>query len=118
MHHILMNPAEIPCRAQQRTKRKPHPTFQAARLERKRRKQCREFLQSRRGRKFYRVLTAKPFNDRLKSLFGLKHRVWHRRLDCNRIQLLEKIFAYQILLRYNHRCGNEHGQSQWIINTL
>ncbi len=111
---------ENPRSTKQGKKGKPHPTSQATRLERERRKQRREFFQSRRGRKLYarRGQTVEPFNDWLKSLFEVEHRVWHRGLDNNRTQLLAAIFAYQVLLRYNHRCGNENGQVQWILDTL
>jgi hypothetical protein len=89
-------------------------------LQRKRRKQRREFLQSRRGQKLYarRGQTVEPFNEWLKSLFELEHRVWHRGLDNNRTQILAAIFAYQVLLRYNHRRGKENGQVRWILDTL
>jgi hypothetical protein len=41
-------------------------------------------------------------------VFELEH-VWHRGLDNNRTQVLAAIFAYQVLLRYNHRHGNSTG---------
>ncbi|MBN1395915.1 MAG: hypothetical protein JW959_12910 [Pirellulales bacterium] len=71
-------------------------------------------------RKLYarRGQTIEPFNDWLKLLFELDHRVWHRGLENNRTQLLAAIFAYQLLLRYNYRCGNHNGQAQWILDTL
>jgi hypothetical protein len=28
------------------------------------------------------------------------------------------IFAYQLLLRYNYRCGNHNGQITWILDAL
>lgn len=111
---------ENPRNTKQGKKAKPPSTSQATRLQRERRKQRRKFLQSRRGRRIYarRGQTVEPFNDWLKSLFELEHRVWHRGLDNNRTQLLAAIFAYQVLLRYNHRCGKENGQVQWILDTL
>jgi len=101
-------------------KRKGQPASAASRLQGKRRRQRREFLQSRRGQKLYarRGQTVEPFNDWLKSLFELEHRVWHRGLDNNRTQLLAAIFAYQLLLRYNHRRGNHNGQVRWILDAL
>jgi hypothetical protein len=100
--------------------RKSPPVPKANRLQRQRRRQRREFLQSRRGRKLYarRGQTVEPFNDWLKSLFELEHHVWHRGLDNNRTQFLAAIFTYQLLLRYNHRCGNHNGQLRWILDTL
>jgi hypothetical protein len=112
---------ENPRGTKKRGKRGKEPVAAAAtRLQRKRRKQRREFLQSRRGRKLYarRGQTVEPFNDWLKSLFELEHRVWHRGLDNNRTQLLAAIFAYQVLLRYNHRCRKENGQVRWILDML
>ena len=90
------------------------------RQQRKRRRQRRAFLQSRRGQKLYarRGQTVEPFNDWLKSLFELEHRVWPRGPNNNRTQLLAALFAYQVLLRYNHRCGNENGQVRWILDVL
>jgi len=92
----------------------------APRRQRKRREQRRKFLESRRGQTLYarRGQTIEPFNDWFKSLFELEHRVWHRGLDNNRTQLLAAIFAYQLLLRYNHRCGKNNGQIRWILDTL
>jgi hypothetical protein len=67
------------------TRAKQQPASSTTRQQRKRRQQCREFLQSRRGQKLYarRGQTVEPFNDWLKSLFELEHRVWHRGLDNN-----------------------------------
>ncbi len=103
-----------------RRKTAPTPVLKASSLQRKRRRQRREFLQNRRGRKLYarRGQTIEPFNDWLKSLFELDHRVWHRGLENNRSQLLAAIFAYQLLLRYNHRCGRHNGQVKWILDSL
>ena len=102
---------------QRATRQSPSTT---TRQQRKRRQQRRAFLQSRRGQKLYarRGQTVEPFNDWLKSLFELDHRVWHRGLDNNRTQLLAAIFAYQSLLRYNHRCGKQNGQVRWILDML
>ncbi len=79
-----------------------------------------KFLKSRRGKRLYarRGQTVEPFNDWFKALFELDHRVWHRGLDNNRTQFLAAIFAYQLLVRYNHRRGNHNGQVKWIVDTL
>lgn len=79
-----------------------------------------KFLKSRRGKRLYarRGQTVEPFNDWFKTLFELDHRVWHRGLDNNRTQLLAAIFAYQLLVRYNHRRGNHNSQVKWIMDTL
>lgn len=99
---------------------KQQPAWTTTRPQRERRQQRRAFLQSRRGQKLYarRGQTVEPFNDWLKSLFELEHGVWHRGLDNNRTQLLAAIFAYQVLLRYNHRCGKENGQVRWVLDML
>jgi len=87
---------------------------------RKLRRGRKRFLESPRGRRIYarRKKTIEPFNQWFKSLFELEHRVWHRRLDNNRTQILAAIFAYQLLVRYNHRRGNQNGRVQWIIDKL
>ena len=59
-----------------------------------------------------------PFNEWFKSLFELNDRVWHRGLDNNKTQLLAALFAYQALVRYNHRQGNNNGQVRWILDRL
>jgi hypothetical protein len=80
----------------------------------------RTFLKSRKGKRLYarRGQTVEPFNDWFKALFELDHRVWHRGLDNNRTQILAAIFAYQLLVRYNHRRGNENGQVKWLVDGL
>ena len=77
-------------------------------------------LRSRRGKATYRRRgqTAEPFNEWFKSLFELNDRVWHRGLENNQTQLLAALFAYQTLVRYNHRQGNDNGQVQWIMDRL
>jgi hypothetical protein len=86
----------------------------------RRRLQRKKFLKSRCGRKLYarRGQTVEPFNEWFKGLFELNHRVWHRGLDNNRTQMLAAIFAYQLLVRYNHRRGNKNGQIKWIMDSL
>jgi hypothetical protein len=80
----------------------------------------RRFYRSRRGKSIYRrrSQTVEPFNEWFKSLFELEDRVWHRGLENNQTQLLAALFAYGVLVRYNHRRGNENGQVRWIIDTL
>jgi len=80
----------------------------------------RKFYRSRRGKAIYRRRnqTVEPFNEWFKSLFELEDRVWHRGLENNQTQLLAALFAYGLLVRYNHRRGNENGQIRWIIDTL
>jgi len=86
----------------------------------RRRLQRRKFLKSRCGRRLYarRGQTVEPFHDWFKGLFELEQHVWHRGLDNNRTQMLAAIFAYQLLVRYNHRCGNENGQIKWLMDSL
>jgi hypothetical protein len=80
----------------------------------------RHFYRSHRGKAIYRrrSQTVEPFNEWFKSLFELQDRVWHRGLENNQTQLLAALFAYGLLVRYNHRRGNENGQIRWIIDTL
>jgi Transposase DDE domain len=80
----------------------------------------RQFYGSRRGKSIYRrrSQTVEPFNEWFKSLFELEDRVWHRGLENNQTQLLAALFAYGLLVRYNHRRGNENGRVRWIIDTL
>jgi hypothetical protein len=87
---------------------------------RERRRQRRAFLRSRRGRRIYarRKKTVEPFNQWLKSLFELDERVWHRGLDNNRTHLFAAMFTYQLLVRYNHRRGNQNGCVRWILDAL
>jgi hypothetical protein len=86
----------------------------------RRRLQPRKFLKGGRGKRLYvrRGQTVEPFNDWFKGLFELDQTVWHRGLDNNRTQLLAAIFAYQLLVRYNYRRGNENGQVKWIMDRL
>jgi DDE family transposase len=93
---------------------KPRDESHRRRLARK------KFLKSPKGKRLYarRGQTVEPFNDWFKGLFELDHRVWHRGLDNNRTQILAAIFAYQLLVRYNHRRGNENGQVKWLMDGL
>jgi hypothetical protein len=77
-------------------------------------------LKSPRGRRIYarRKKTVEPFNQGFKSLFELDQRVWHRGLGNNQTQMLAAIFAYQLLVRYNHRRRNKNGRVRWITDAL
>jgi hypothetical protein len=103
-----------------RTKTKPGHADAARAKSRQRRQQRRAYLESRRGRRQYarRRQTVEPFHQWFKSLFELDQRAWHRGLDNNRTQILGGIFVYQLLVRYNHRCGNLNGQIRWILDAL
>jgi hypothetical protein len=80
----------------------------------------RTFYCSRRGKAIYRrrSQTVEPFNEWFKALFELEDRVWHRGLKNNQTQLLAALFAYQLLVRYNHRRGRENGQVRWLLDML
>jgi|SRR5688572_21401837 len=80
----------------------------------------RKFYCSSRGRSIYRrrCQTVEPFNEWFKSLFELEDRVWHRGLENNQTQFLAAVFAYGLLIRYNHRHGNANGQIRWILDIL
>jgi hypothetical protein len=87
---------------------------------RQRRLQRRAYRKSPRGRRLYarRQKTVEPFNQWFKSSFELNGPVWHRGLDNNRTQILAAIFAYQLLVRYNHRLGNNNGAIRWLLDAL
>jgi hypothetical protein len=97
-------------------------TLTDARLARSRQRRLarQAFLKSPRGRRLYarRNKTAEPFNQWFKSLFELDHRVWHRGLDNNRTLILGAIFAYQLLVRHNYRCGRPNGRVRWLLDAL
>lgn len=80
----------------------------------------RTFYTSRRGKAIYRrrSQTVEPFNEWFKSLFELEDRVWHRGINNNQTQLLAALFAYQLLVRYNHRRGCKNGRVQCILDRL
>lgn len=84
-----------------------------------RRRKRRAFLRSRRGRRIYRrrSQTVEPFHEHLSRVFELE-RAWHRRLDNNRTQVLAAIFAYQVLLRHNHRRGRPNACIKDIVDQL
>jgi hypothetical protein len=92
----------------------------AERAARQRRWRRIDFYRSPPGRQVYaqRGQSVEPLHDRLKSLFDLNPRVWHRGLENNQTQLLSAIFCYQLLLRYNHTCGNRDAQVQWILESV
>jgi Transposase DDE domain len=94
------------------TGQKPGPAQQ-------RRQRRRRFLAGRRGRRIYRQRsrTVEPFHEWLVRAVELD-RVWHRGLDNNRTQLLAAIFAYQVLLRYNHQQGASNGRIKAILDRL
>lgn len=105
-------------RGSKRRRGSPPPT---PRDEHHRRRLARlRFLRNRKGKRLYtrRGQTVEPFNDWFKTLFELDHRVWHRGLDNNRTQILAAIFGYQLLVRYNYKCGNQNGRIKWIADGL
>jgi hypothetical protein len=98
---------------------KPCTTASQARSRRLRHERA-NFFKSARGRRIYkrRSRTVEPFNSWLKSLFDLKLRAWHRGLPNNQTQILAALFTYQLLVRYNHRRGNNNGRLRWLTDTL
>jgi hypothetical protein len=103
-----------------RPKTKPgHADARRARSRERRRRRL-AYLQTDRGRRRYarRKQTVEPFHGRLKALFELEDRAWHRGLDNNRTQLLGAIFLYQLLVRYNFAHGITNGKVQWILDAL
>jgi hypothetical protein len=110
---------ENPRNNRRRKTRPGHADASRAR-SRQRRLQRRRFRESERGRRIYarRKTTVEPFNSWFKALFDLEQKAWHRGLDNNRTQVLAALFSYQLLLRYNHRCGQKNGRIRWILDAL
>jgi hypothetical protein len=113
------------CPPVRRCVRRKHPEGTSRRsrsrqLAHERRQRRIRFYNSPQGRRLHkrRGRTVEPFNEWFKSLFELDHRVWHRGVDNNRTQILGAIFAYQLLVRWNHRCGHNNGQIKWLVDTL
>jgi hypothetical protein len=103
-----------------RAKTKPGGADAARALSRQRRAKRKAFLDTARGRALYRrrSLTVEPFNAWFKQLFEYEREVWHRGILNNRTQILAAMFAYQTLVRHNHRLGNQNGRLKWIIDAL
>jgi hypothetical protein len=111
------------CPRNRRTGRGRPTSWRTARKEREaqhRRWDRIDFYENPRGRKIYaqRGQSVEPLHERLKSLFELNPRVWHRSLGNNQTQLLGMVFCYQLLLRYNHHCERHNAKVQWILECL
>jgi hypothetical protein len=78
------------------------------------------FFDSSRGRRLYarRKCTAEPLNERIKSLFELHERSWHRGLENNQTQLLAAVFADPVLLLHNHRNDAKDACVKCILHRL
>ena len=100
------------------TTRRSEPAYQ--RRSRLLRCERQKFLRTPHGRRLYsrRKKTVEPFNQWFKSLFELDLKVWHRGLANNRTQILASVFAYQLLVRYNHRHDRPNGRVRWIMDAL
>lgn len=85
----------------------------------RRRQRRQAFLAGRRGKKVYRrrARTVEPFHAWLARAFELD-RAWHRGRENNRTQVLGAVFAYQVLLRYNHQQGASNGRIKAILDRL
>lgn len=103
-----------------RTKTKPGGADSARAHSRQLRAKRKQFYESRIGRRTYRrdSKTVEPFNSWLKALFELNLNAWQRGLPNNQTQLLTSIFAYQLLVRYNHRRGRKNARLRSIFDTL
>jgi hypothetical protein len=93
------------------------PERRTSRLKRAARYQ---FFTSPRGRQIYRrrKQTVEPFNQWFKSLFELHHHTWHRGLANNQTHQLLALFAYQLLVRINHRHGHANDCIAAILDKL
>jgi Transposase DDE domain len=107
-------------RNNKRKKTKPGRADAARAHSRKLRAARKKYLESATGQRLYRrrSKTVEPFNSWFKSHFELDARAWHRGLANNQTQILAAIFAYQLLVRHNHRCGNNNGQIRWLTDVL
>jgi Transposase DDE domain len=107
-------------RNDKRPKTKPGHADASRARSRELRRQRQKFFLSRRGRQLYarRRKTVEPFNQWFKSLFEMDDRVWHRGLDNNRTQIHAALFGYQLLVRFNRRCGQRNGCIKWILDAL
>jgi hypothetical protein len=107
-------------RGEHRRPRPDYPVPRGRRAQRARREQRRRFLETPQGRRLFarRGATVEPFHQWFKSAFELEARCWHRGLDNNRTQLLSALFAYQLLLRTNCRCGQHNNQIAWLLDGL
>jgi Transposase DDE domain len=109
------NPRNGPRRATSRSHETKHQRHsRMLRCERQ------KFLKRPYARRLYsrRKKTVEPFNQWFKSLFELDLKVWHRGLENNRTQILASLFSYQLLVRFNHRCGRVNGRVRWIMDAL
>jgi hypothetical protein len=97
-----------------------HDAHLARRQARTRREARFRYFQTKAARLLYsrRGTTAEPFHEWFKSSFHLHERAWHRGLDNNRTQILAALFAYQLLVRYNHRRRKRNGRVRWILDGL
>jgi len=103
-----------------RKKTKPCKADASRAQSRERRRERREFLKTAKGQRLYqrRKTTVEPFNQWFKSLFELDAGVWHRGLDNNRTQMMAALFAYQLLVRYNHQQGRRNGRIRHLLDAL
>lgn len=103
-----------------RPKTKPYREDAQRAKSRRRREERRKLFKSKKSKKIYarRSKTVEPFNSWLKTMFEMEDGVWHRGLANNQTQILAAIFAYQLLVRYNHKRGNKNGQVRWILDIL
>ena len=85
-----------------------------------RRQKRTSFYNSPTGQRAYaqRSRSVEPLHERLKALFDLNPRVWHRGLNNNKTLLLSVIFCYQLLLRFNHKLGRRNAQVRWILESI
>jgi hypothetical protein len=89
-----------------RPKTKPCQADASRAQSRARRRERKKYLKSPKGRRVYarRKKTVEPFHQWFKSLFELEG--------------ASTTFVYQLLVRHNHRCGNENGCIRWIMDAL
>jgi hypothetical protein len=107
-------------RNNKRKKTKPGGADAARAHSRHLRAARKKYLESPTGQRLYRQRskTVEPFNSWFKSQFELESRAWHRGLANNQTQMLAAMFVYQLLVRCNHRCGNNNGRIRWLTDAL
>lgn len=108
------------CTPNPRNPSKGQPKDSKRRVHWHRRQRRIKHYRSRAGRRLFkrRCQTVEPANEWFKELFELNERVWHKGLENNQTQLLAAIFAYQVLIRFNHRKGHKNAQVKWIMDRI
>lgn len=107
-------------RGKQRVPKQDWPRTKSRQRDRQRREERQRYFKTPKARRIYalRRQTIEPFFSWFKDRFDLHHQVHHRGLDNNRTHITAALCCYQLLIRYNFKCGNHNGEIQWILDAL